>query len=170
MKGFILIEFLLLIIAIGTLEALYEKISHRTSKSSKKQFKNLSTNDDFIYLDKDEPKKSTVNNYYTQKNTYVQQNNYYNNSSKGLTERVWKRLGYSIKYGEKYSYKFYGNEIFTPDQVKMMSTNKVQCSENGLTKKLLSDTKSKKMTKNILVKQYGYSESNAKNLVEYSRF
>lgn len=170
-----MIEFLLFIIAVGTIEALYEKFTNRTNNNridspSKKQSKSLSEYDDFIYPEKKESQKSVVNNIYIQKNTYVQQNNYNSNSpeeSKGHTEKVWKRLGYRIKSGESYAYKFYGNEIFNPNQVERLSTNRVKYSENGLAQKLLSDTKSKKMSKNILVKEYGYSESNAKSLVGY---
>lgn len=173
-----MIEFLLVIIALGTIEALYEKITNRTSSNkinstSNNQSRSLSKYDDFVYSKKEEPKKSVVNNFYIQKNTYVQQNNYYNKSSeesKGHTEKVWKRLGYSIKYGESYAYKFYGNEIFKPNQVERLSTNRVKYSENGLAQKLLSDTKSKKMSKDILVKEYGYSETNAKNLVGYKGY
>ena len=33
------------------------------------------------------------------------------------TEKVWERKGYIVKHGESYAYKFYGNEIYTEDQV-----------------------------------------------------
>jgi hypothetical protein len=51
------------------------------------------------------------------------------NSSKieGHAERVWERMGYRVKYGETYAYKFYGNEIFTSDQV----VKKVYSSHEG---------------------------------------
>lgn len=114
--------------------------------------------------------ENIVKNYYTQ-NVYVQQNNYYNNSksedeNKDHSEKVWKRLGYKIKNGETYSYKFYGNKIFTPDQVEKIGSHyQIKYSETGLTKKLLKDTGSKAHTKNILIDNYGVSESRANKLV-----
>ena len=114
-----------------------------------------------------EPEKTTINNYYTQNNTYVQQNNYNlksNEENKDHSERVWNRLGYKIKQGETYSYKFYGNEIYTPEQVEQIECNQVKYSESGLTKKLLKDTKSKSLTQKILVDSYGLSKSEAKRL------
>ena len=170
-----MIEFLLLIIAIGTLEALHDKMknkkyNNRIEPFSKNQATNTGKYDDLIFPEKENTRKNVVNNYYIQKNTYVQQNNYYNKSeeeSKGHTEKVWKRLGCRVKYGESYTYKFYGNKIYNSDQVEKLSTNRVKYSEDGLVQKLLSDTKSKKMAKNILVENYGYSEINAKSLVGY---
>jgi hypothetical protein len=63
-----------------------------------------------------EEKKTIINNVYIQNNVYVQYNNY-SSKSEAHTEAVWKRKGYSVKYGETYAYKHYGNEIFTEDQV-----------------------------------------------------
>lgn len=115
--------------------------------------------------------KIVVNNYYTQNNITIQQNNYSNSDSSkhtDHTERVWKRMGYRVKYGETYSYKHYGNEIYTPNQVEKIGSNyHVHTSENGLARKLLSDTGSKRMAKDILVDQYGYTQNNAKKLVGY---
>ena len=54
-------------------------------------------------------------NYYTQNNVYIQNN--YGIKPEAHTERVWKRLGYEVRYGESYAYKYYGNEIYTEDQV-----------------------------------------------------
>jgi len=64
-----------------------------------------------------EDSKAIVHNTYIQNNIYVQ-NNYGSGKLEGHTEKVWKRKGYSLKYGETYAYKHYGNEIFTEDQVK----------------------------------------------------
>lgn len=113
---------------------------------------------------------SVVNNYYVQQNIYVQQNYQHHKSSKtnkDHSEKVWNELGYSVKRGETYAYKFYGNEIYTPDQVVKSSSNRVKYSEDGLATKLLNNTGSKKMAKDILVREYGYNESNAKALVGY---
>ncbi len=45
------------------------------------------------------------------------------NKSEGHTARVWEKMGYTVKYGETYAYKFYGNEIFTEDQVVKKGSN-----------------------------------------------
>ena len=116
---------------------------------------------------------SNVNNCNIQQNIYVQNNNYYGKSSKAgsdHTAKVWKKLGYSVKYGERYAYKFYGNEIFSSQQVEKSSFHRVKYSEDGLAEKLLNNTGSKKFAKDILIKKYGYSESDAKNLVGYKGY
>jgi len=122
------------------------KTKHPSNKRN-----NLDSYDTNVTIEK-EP--TIVNNYYTQNNIYVQQNNYHNKSEderKDHSEKVWKRLGYKVKYGETYSYKFYGNEIFKPSQVERIGSNQVKYSESGLARKLLNDTGSKKHTKDILV-------------------
>ncbi len=51
-------------------------------------------------------------------------NNHHDTSSEELkdhTEKVWERLGYRVIDGEIYTYKMYGNEIYTPDQVEKVS-------------------------------------------------
>lgn len=53
-----------------------------------------------------------------------------NDKNKDHTEAVWKRLGYQIKSGETYSYKFYGREIFTPDQVERVGRYSNRISNN----------------------------------------
>lgn len=53
-----------------------------------------------------------------------------NDKNKDHTEAVWKRLGYQIKSGETYSYKFYGREIFTPDQVERVGQYSNRISNN----------------------------------------
>lgn len=52
-------------------------------------------------------------------NSYAEDYDGEDNSSKleGHSKKVWERMGYKVKYGETYAYKFYGNEIFTSDQV-----------------------------------------------------
>ena len=133
---------------------------------------NLDSYDTTIIEDND-VKPTVVNNYYVQNNVYIQQNNYHNKSkdeNKDHSEKVWKRLGYKVKYGETYSYKFYGNEIFKPSQVERIGSNQVKYSESGLARKLLNDTGSKKHAKDILVNQYGYSQASAKSLVGYNGY
>ena len=46
----------------------------------------------------------------------------------------------------------------------------VHTSKIGLAKKLLRDTGSKRMTKDILVERYGYSQSEAKSLAGYKGY
>lgn len=103
-------------------------------------------------------------------NIYVQQNNPYKKSkskdeNKGHSEKVWRKLGYKIKSGETYSYKFYGNKIFTPDQVEKIGSYQIRYSESGLAKKLLNNTGSKSHAQNILVDDYDLSESKAQRLL-----
>ena len=122
-------------------------------------------------IEEKENRQTVINNHYTQ-NVYVQQNNYYNKSkdeNKDHSKKVWKRLGYRVKYGERYSYKFYGNEIYTPQQVEKISSYHVKYSEKGLTNKILKDTGSKQHTIKILVDNYGISENRAKSLVGYQK-
>jgi len=163
---------LYIFIAAVVISGIHDAITNKTKTQPKDQSKSLSEYNDCNFTEEDKPAQNVTNNYYTQNNTYVQQNNYYNNSgeSKGHTKKVWKRLGYRVIPGESYAYKFYGNLVFNPNQVEKLSTNRVKYSEDGLAKKLLSNTKSKKMAKNILVKGYGYSESRAKNLAGYKGY
>lgn len=74
-------------------------------------------------------------------------------------------MGYRLKSGETYSYKFYGNKIFTPKQVDKIGSCQIRYSETCLAKKLLNDTGSKSHTKDILVENYGLPESKARRLV-----
>ena len=109
-----------------------------------------------------------TNNVYIQNNVYVNiQQPKSSTSHTDHTEKVWNKLGYVVKNGETYAYKHYGNEIYRPDQVLKSSSHRVRYSEEGLARKLLNDTGSKKFAKDILVKEYGFSESSAKNLVGY---
>lgn len=153
------------------------------TKSAKQMLEELNFDDaDFHQINKksatkpeilheDTKNTTTINNYYTYNNIHVQQNNYYEKSksedeNKDHSEKVWNRLGYQVKPGETYSYKFYGNKIYTPDQVEKIGSHyQIKYSETGLTKKLLNDTGSKSHAKNILVQNYGLSESKATKLL-----
>lgn len=117
---------------------------------------------------------STINNTYIQNNIYIQKN-YYERSktyeeNKDHSERVWRKLGYRIKRGESYSYRFYGNEIFTPNQVERIGSYEIKYSPDGLVRKLLADTGSVQHTQNILVEDYGLSKSEANNLITRNKF
>ncbi len=65
--------------------------------------------------------QSSVHNHYTQNNVYIQNN--YGSKPEAHTIRVWERLGYEVSYGESYAYKYYGNEIYTEDQVRKISSS-----------------------------------------------
>lgn len=101
--------------------------------------------------------------YYYEKPKSAEEN-------KDHSEKVWKKLGYRIKRGESYSYRFYGKEIYTPNQVEKIGSYEIKYSPEGLAKKLLEDTKSPKHTINILVKNYNMTEYDAKRLVIYKKF
>lgn len=121
---------------------------------------------------KDSEKTHITNNYYVQNTVNIQVNHHATSSEelKDHSEEVWERLGYRVIGGEDYAYKMYGREIYTPDQVELIGSSgslTVKYSEEGLVKKLLRDTGSKKMTKDILAEQYGYSQAEAKGLVGY---
>lgn len=111
---------------------------------------------------------TVINNIYIQ-NIYPERNKNKINKkseSKDHSEKIWKELGYKIKSGETYSYKMYGNKIFTPEQVEKIGSYNVKYSESGLTKKLLDDTGSKNLTKKILTESYGLDESKANILIK----
>ena len=176
--------FMFILWLLGFIVESFETYTSKTSKSVNKQSRNnskvvqsskryLEVFDADIIEDKKESYSQTtpVNNYYVQNNYYIQQNNYSKSKSadenKDHTAKVWKRLGYRVKAGKSYAYKFYGKEIYKPDQVELDSTYSIKYSKEGLAKKLLRNTGSKSMAKDILVKEYGVSEYEAKNLVGY---
>lgn len=170
-------EFILFLIIVSIIYSVVENYSKNNNTSMptnshkpKHTFDNKEVN--FDNNKEFEKKKEThiINNYYTQNNTYVQQNNYYKKSkskdeNKDHSEKKWKELGYRIKNGETYSYKYYGKEIFTQEQVEKIGSYQIRYSKTGLAKKLLNDTGSKSHTKDILVENYGLSETKAKKLL-----
>ena len=180
-------EFLIFMFILWLLGFIVESFETYTSKTLKNTNKQSGTNskvvqntkrdlevfDTEIIKDKQESYSQTtpVNNYYVQNNYYIQQNNYSKSKSadenKDHTAKVWKKLGYRVKAGESYAYKFYGNEIYKPNQVELDSTYSIRYSKEGLAKKLLRNTGSKYMAQKILVNEYGVSEYEAKNLVGY---
>lgn len=101
--------------------------------------------------------------------------NYENNG--GHSKRVWEQLGYSIKPGEIYAYKYYGNEIFKPCQVERKVSYRKQVARSGLTENqlkvktlgsaLVKRTGSKRTAKDILVEEYGFDENTAKYAAGY---
>ena len=158
--------------AYDILKAVDEKVQEIEEKRKKEREALKKT----LEVTVEEPKKETqhiVNNFYIQNNTYIQQNNYKSSKSaeanKDHTEKVWNRMGYRLKYGETYAYKYYGKEIFRPEQAERASAGyKIRYSEDGLTKKLLRDTGSAELTKKILEKEYGVSSSKAQKLIAYN--
>lgn len=96
---------------------------------------------------------------------------------KDHTAAVWERLGYQVKTGETYSYKFYGREIFKPHQVERAGQYRNRIAKSGLSENqlkvktlglaLVEKTGSKRAAKDILVEDYGFSENTAKYAVGY---
>ena len=84
------------------------------------------------------------------------------------TIRVWKKLGYEVNYGESYLYKYYGNEIYTEEQVRKISSSHGGhlCSNQKKVKSLgtalVRKSGSKQKAKSILVNHYGFDEDTAK--------
>lgn len=97
--------------------------------------------------------------------------------NKDHTAAVWERLGYQVKAGETYSYKFYGREIFKPHQVERAGQYRNRIAKSGLSENqlkvktlglaLVEKTGSKRAAKDILVEDYGFSENTAKYAVGY---
>jgi hypothetical protein len=110
--------------------------------------------------------QSSVHNHYTQNNIYIQNN--YGSKPEAHTAKVWKRLGYKVNYGESYAYKYYGNEIYTEDQVRKISgSSNGHLSSNqkkvkSLGTALVKKHGSKQKAKSILVNHYGFDEDTAK--------
>ena len=96
---------------------------------------------------------------------------------KDHTAAVWERLGYQVKAGETYSYKFYGREIFKPHQVERAGQYRNRIAKSGLSENqlkvktlglaLVEKTGSKRAAKDILVEDYGFNENTAKYAVGY---
>ncbi len=118
------------------------------------------------YQDKNNSEKNTIHNYNTQNNVYIQNN--YGSKPEAHTIRVWERLGYEMNYGEIYAYKYYGNEIYTEDQVRKISSSyggglsSNQKKVKSLGTALVKKSGSKQKAKNILVNHYGFDEDTAK--------
>lgn len=172
MSGFFI--FIGILALIGYADQFLNTQTHTNTTPTKSDAPKSSTS--VKTYDYDEKSNETKNQSHTN-NVYIQNNVYVNvhqpkSSTKHTdhTEKVWNQLGYEVKDGETYAYKHYGNEIYRPNQVLKSSSNRVRYSEEGLARKLINDTGSKKFAKDILVKEYGFSESNAKNLVGYKGY
>lgn len=140
-------------------------------------------NQDEQYKRNDSSDKYIINNYFVHNNVYVHYNpdSSSNDSSKDHSKSVWEKMGYRIKYGERYAYKMYGNEIFTPDQVEKSSYGRETLQlENGLTKNqkkvkqlgyaLVNKVGSKRKAKDILIEEYDFDEDTAKYAVGYNGY
>lgn len=114
---------------------------------------------------------ATTQNYYTQNNVYIQNN--YGGKPEAHTSRVWRKLGYEVNYGESYAYKYYGNEIYTEDQVSRVSgyhggyLSSNQKKVKSLGGALVRKSGSKQKAKQILVDSYDFDEDTAKYAVGY---
>ena len=148
-------EWFLIILSGVALSVLYDYFhsdKKHKSTTTKETFsfndtssKNLDiyTNDDIIEKKKNNTSTQNViiNNYYTQNTLNVQVNHFSHKSKKSPhrdhTEKVWNEIGYRVKDGETYSYKMYGKEIYTPEQVEKISNTQigyltVKYSQTGL--------------------------------------
>ena len=168
--------FIIVLAILGWVNDFFENKSDTKNTDSQTTLNNELIVKDTLSKNNSYEKDTNTKIINIQNNTYIQQNNY-NVESEELddhTEKIWNKLGYQIQYGETYAYKMYGKEIFTPEQVVQKvtksTTNYVKYSEKGLVKKLLNNTGSKKITKDILVEEYGYSQSKAKKLVGYREY
>ncbi|WP_044414187.1 hypothetical protein [Thiomicrospira microaerophila] len=98
-------------------------------------------------------------------------NRYCGEAHKDHTEAVWNRMGFRVKSGECYAYRYYGREIYSPDQVVSMNDYSGLSHNQKKVKKigsaLVARTGSKAHAKSILVEQYGFSESTAKYATGY---
>ncbi|WP_121628750.1 hypothetical protein [Poseidonibacter antarcticus] len=163
---------------VGSVYEYFKKDKINTPEHYPEYEKSKQNLDDFIIDDYPKTKdtyskkeKQNITNIYVQQNINIQ-NNYYDNSNKKEkhTKKVWEEKGYKIKYGELYSSKFYGKELYTINQVEKKKRNiyEVKYSGKSLANKLLIQTKRK--TKDILVEQYDYSEDDAKRLAKYKGY
>ena len=153
--------------------------SHRTKINTTPKHEVSTINTKTDYTAKDDNDKSTITNIYIQQNTFnIQVNN--NNSKKGSgghAKKGWKERGYRVKDGESYAYKHFGNEIYTQNQVVAIASHNSVLSLEGLSKNqkkvkilgqaLLEKVGSKRIAKDILVRDYDFDEETAKYAVGY---
>ena len=87
---------------------------------------------------------------------------------KDLLTRPFKDKKSSSIHNAEYksSYSSYDTNDYEDDDDKK-DYLEVHTSETGLANKLLRDTGSKRMAKDILVEEYGYSQPEAKSLAGY---
>lgn len=108
------------------------------------------------------------------------ENNRSPEANKDHSERVWNKLGYEVKSGETYAYKYFGNEIFKPHQVQKIGRYRNRIASPGLSENqlkvktiglaLVEKTGSKSEAKDILLEQYGFDEETAKYAVGYKGY
>lgn len=153
--------------------------NHRTKINTAPKHEVSTINTKTDYTAKDDNDKNTITNIYIQQNTVNIQvnNNHSKKGSGGHTEQVWKKLGYKVKHGESYAYKHYGQEIYTKDQVVAIASYGSVLSLDGLSKNqkkvktlgqaLLEKVGSKRIAKDILVREYDFDEETAKYALGY---
>lgn len=101
-------------------------------------------------------------------------------ANKDHTEKVWNKLGYEVKPGETYDYKFYGREMFKPYQVQKIGSYRNRIASPGLSENqlkvktiglaLVEKTGSKRAAKDILVEKYDFDEETAKYAAGYNGY
>lgn len=141
------------------------------------------------YLAFEEQPKTTTTSQRENNKVSVYERNKSNSPLTDHTAEVWERMGYQVKYGEQPSYKYYGKEIYTPNQVEKcnfpvkqrsldyykqkvyrsyLSEKQIEIKALGLM--LVEQTSSKRQAKDILVNEYGFRENTAKYAVGYDGY
>ncbi|WP_044411869.1 hypothetical protein [Thiomicrospira microaerophila] len=137
---------------------------------------------DALLEDNSKSKRDTKRNYLTNSDVSVFRDYEYsydrvkkkNTELSDHSAEVWRRMGYRVKSGEAYAYRFYGREIYTPDQVVSindytgLTRNQKRVKVLGST--LVAKTGSKAAAKTLLIEHYGFKESTAKYATGYKGY
>ena len=66
--------------------------------------------------------------------SYSDDNADYEAGTRGHSKSVWEKKGYRVRSGETYAYKYFGNEIYTKDQVIKKSSRSSYGRKKSYTK------------------------------------
>ena len=142
---------------------------------------NLNSEDNLVLIKKKKKKKlanlntSTALNEKDHSYEEIPENNFnYDDYHDGHTEEIWKDIDFKVRseclsYSKKY-YSFKEVEPKSKNILKYASLTKNQRKVKILGDAILARTKSKKISKKILVKQYGFKEEVAKYAVGYDGY
>lgn len=125
-----------------------------------------------------------INNYFIKNELHIHNTTQTSSDKecKDHTEKIWKELGYCIKSGETCSYKLYGREVFTPEQVVKKGVHayypelpgtgrtKNQKKVKALGFSLVKKYGSKRKAKIILIEEYDFDEDTAKYATGYQGY
>lgn len=132
-------------------------------------------------IEKKQASRQEVHHYHHLRVTHdCAEDNRSSEASKDHSEKVWNKLGYEVKPGETYDYKFYGREIFKPHQVQKIGCYRNRIASPGLSENqlkvktiglaLVEKTGSKRAAKDILVEKYDFDEQTAKYAAGYNGY